>query len=150
MDRVDAGPNQLVPARLVIDSRRGAGVPWSGAALVDGKPWAFSNAKTVWLPKGSHVIEHGQEQAAAAANPGASLLPPWLPPTVRVLDFNGELQAASTTGASLDFAYQSNARAIAVLEKKPAKLEIDGVAVNPEMVGPALLLPKGQHLVSLE
>ena len=119
--------------KLTVQSRSDVGVPWSGAALVDGKPWPFTNTKTVWLPKGTHSVE-----PVAAA------------PAMRVLDFNGELKSASVNGTGVNFAYQSSARALAILEKNPSKLEIDGMAVTPEMVGPALLLPKGQHLVSLE
>jgi hypothetical protein len=71
-------------------------------------------------------------------------------PAFRILDFNGELRSAAAKGASADFSYQSSARALAVLERKPSRLEIDGVAVNPEMQGLTLLLPKGQHLVSMQ
>ena len=69
----------------------------------------------------------------------------WIVPT-----FNGDLRTAAAKGANIDFSYQSSARALAVLERKPSRLEIDGIAVNPQMQGPTLLLPKGQHLVTLQ
>ncbi len=132
VDRVEQADGQLK-----IQSRRGAGVPWTGTALVDGRLWPFTNANTVWLTKGSHTI-----------------LPTSLVPPFRVLDFNGELKSANTWSNSnkngIEFAYQSNARAFAVLDKIPTHVEIDGMEIAPEFAGPALVLPKGQHLISLQ
>ncbi len=122
----------LVNGKLAIESRHGAGVSWKGPALVDGKPWPFAGDATVWLPPGAHVIEPARER-----------------PRVRVLDFNGDLKMAAATPAGIEFAYQSGARAMAVLELPPAKLEIDGVEQTPQMSGTVLLLPRGQHLVRL-
>ena len=123
--------------KLTIESRRGAGAPWNastqGPAQVDGKPWPFSSDSTVWLPKGVHEIERTMQA-----------------PPLRVPDFNGELRSAKATATGAEFSYQSSARAMAVLEKKPTKLEIDGVAAAPEMIGDTLLLPKGQHIVLIE
>ena len=120
--------------KWTVESRRGAGVPWSqGPAQVDGRLWPFASDSVVWLPKGSHSIERA-EQAAP----------------LRVIDFNGELRSAKATAAGTEFSYQSGARAMAILEKAPSKLEIDGQAAAPLMVGNTLLLPKGQHLISIE
>ena len=38
---------------------------------------------------------------------------------------------------------------MALLEHAPSKLEIDGIERTPEMAGRVLLLPRGQHFVSL-
>ena len=77
----------------MIDSKRGAGVPWSaqteGPAQVDGKNWPFANDATVWLPKGSHAIERATQ-----------------PPPLRILDFNGELRSAHATAAGAEFSYR--------------------------------------------
>jgi hypothetical protein len=56
---------------------------------------------------------------------------------------------AAVTPQGIEFAYQSTARAMALLEHAPAKLEIDGVEHIPDMDGNVLLLPRGQHLVRL-
>ena len=56
---------------------------------------------------------------------------------------------AGITPDGIEFAYQSSARAMALLERAPARLEIDGVQHAPDMAGNVLLLPRGQHLVSL-
>ena len=64
---------------------------------------------------------------------------------------NGELKSARTVDAeTIEFAYQSQARAIAVLDGPPAKLQIDGEDAAPQMAGPkTLLLPRGQHFVTV-
>jgi hypothetical protein len=118
--------------KLVVDSRRGVGVPWRGPALVDGRLWPVADDTTVWLPRGLHSIE-----------PSAK------PPALRLLDLNGDLKSASATANGLEFAYQSSARAIARLDRLPRNVEIDGVEASPPFIGNVLLLPRGQHLVVL-
>jgi hypothetical protein len=122
----------VVGGKLVIESRRGAGVPWRGPALVDGKPWPVLNEKTLWLPRGPHSIEPSPKATA-----------------LKILDFNGELKSAKVTADGVEFAYQSSARAMATLERPPRKLEIDGAEAKPELSGNVLILPRGQHLVML-
>ncbi len=50
---------EQVNGKLVVESRRGVGVPLKGLgpALVDGKPWPIASDDTVWLMPGPHVIE---------------------------------------------------------------------------------------------
>lgn len=125
---------EQVNGKLVVESRRGVGVPLKGLgpALVDGKPWPIASDDTLWLMPGPHVIE-----------PASQALP------LRVLDFNGDLKMASVTPQGIEFAYQSAARAMALVEHVPSKLQIDGIQRTPEMAGSVLLLPRGQHFVSL-
>jgi hypothetical protein len=123
---------EIVGGKLAVESRRGIAIPWQGQAFVDGKPWPVLNAKTLWLPRGAHSVE-------SSAKPIA----------FKILDFNGELKSAKVTPDGVEFAYQSSARALATLEHAPRKLEIDGAQVNPEMSGNVLMLPRGQHLVTL-
>jgi hypothetical protein len=139
---------------LLVESSHGAGVPWKGPALVDGKPWPATDGGRVWLPAGAHRIE------PAAAEP-----------PVRILDFNGEMKEASVVGPNaLEIAYMSYSRAMAVLDREPVGVEVDGVvsgrdhrslwsawqttkddrlphrSAQPVTV---LRLPRGQHLVTL-
>jgi hypothetical protein len=100
---------------------------------VDGKLWPMTDGAAVWLPPGAHSIE-----AAARA------------PAMRVLDFNGDLKSAGAANGGLEFIYQSSARAIAILDRTPKSLAIDGVPSVPQMLNHVLLLPKGQHLIQLE
>jgi hypothetical protein len=123
---------ERVNGKLVVESLRGVGVPWKGPAIVDGKPWPFAGDGAVWLTPGAHTVEP------------ASQLPP-----MRLLDFNGDLKTAGVTAAGIEFAYKSAARAMALLERAPGRLEIDGIEQRPEMSGNVLLLPRGQHLINL-
>lgn len=71
------------------------------------------------------------------------------PTALRILDFNGDLKSAKVVPDGVEFAYQSSARAMATLEHVPNKVEIDGVEVKPEFAGNVLILPRGQHLVTI-
>ena len=120
---------------LVVESKQNIGVAWDGPALVNGKPWPVRDDSTVWLPPGAHAIKPANRDV------------PW-----RVLDFNGTLRSASETPAGVEFAYESSSRAIAVLNFRPARVELDGVEAKADaMVSGGrfvLMLPRGQHLVS--
>jgi hypothetical protein len=88
----------------------------------------------VWIPPGAHSVE------AATPEPGP-----------RLLRLNGELRAARRVSATtIEFSYQSAARAIAVLDRTPVKLQIDGTDAGMSKAGPAtLVLPRGQHVVTV-
>ena len=118
--------------KLVVQTRSTTGVRWTGAALVDGRLWPAANDDLLWLPPGSHSI-----QPAAKS------------PPLRLLDFNGELLSASASGDSIVFGYRSSAQALAVLERAPKRVEIDGEEVNNGINGNVLKLPRGQHLVTV-
>ncbi len=123
--------------KLRIDSPQSVGVAWTGEALVDGKPWAVGDGSTVWLPPGAHTVEPGAETTAP-----------------RVLDFNGGLESAERAGKSgIDLSYESSSRAFAVVDRKPARLEIDGADAPLTFLGSgksfSVPLPSGQHLVTI-
>jgi hypothetical protein len=119
--------------KLIVHSRAGAGIRWdSGPALVDGKLWPAANDEVVWVPSGVHSIQRGEKA-----------------PSTRLLDFNGDLISASASSDSIEFAYRSNSRALAILEHPPQHLEIDGTERSPVLTGNVLILPRGQHLVSV-
>jgi hypothetical protein len=126
---------EYVGPNLVLESAAGVGAPWKGPAAVDGQPWPVTDGETVWLPAGSHAI---------------SAAPPRKGPNV--VRLNADLKSARTVGASgLEFSYQSGARAIAILDKAPRRVQIDGVSRVPALAGPrTLLLPAGQHIVRVE
>jgi len=121
-------------ARIIVDSRLGVGLPLKGPAMVDGLPWPVTDGETVWLPPGPHSIE-----------PGAGVTGPHL------IRLNGDLQSARNTGATtIEFSYQSTARAIAILDRTPRRLRLDGADGPILSAGPqTLLLPRGQHIVTI-
>ena len=128
-------------SRLVIESHNGVGVPWQGPALVNGHLWPVRSDTTLWLPAGPNVIE------PASPTPSAK------DAALRMMDFNGDLRSASASSDGLRFTYASSARALAILNARPRKLEIDGAPSNPKVdasgAGFVLALPKGQHVVQL-
>lgn len=130
VDRVDH-----VAGRLVVESKYGAGIPWSGPAKVNGRLWPVANPETLWLPPGPVAIE-----------PAAA------PPVMRVLDFNGDLKTASASGNSVEVSYNASHRAVAVLDRLPAATEVDGARVPLQWKGEkgrhVVLLPRGQHVVT--
>ena len=116
--------------KLTIESRRGTLVRWKGPATVDGKYWAAGDGTTIRLPPGRHTIEPASQ-----------------PPAVRLLDFNGDLKSIHALVDGVEFAYQSNSRALVRLDSSPRRIEIDGAETRPQMSGDILILPRGQHLV---
>jgi hypothetical protein len=127
-------------SRLVIDSHSFVGVPWQGPALVNGRPWPVHSATTLWLPPGPNVIE--------PAPSGSSK-----DPALWMVDFNGDLRSASVVNDGLRFTYGSGARALALLNARPRKMELDGAPSTPKLAasssGFVLTLPRGQHVVQL-
>jgi hypothetical protein len=120
--------------KTVVDSVGGVGIPWKGGARVDGELWSAQDAETLWLPSGPHAVE----PVAAPDGP-------------RLAYLNADLKAARVAGAnSLEFTYQAGARAIAILNRTPRKLQVDGVDEPLQLAGPmTVLLPRGQHVVTL-
>ncbi len=135
-----AGATQLEPVgdALAVKSAEGVGVAWKGPAKVDGKLWPVRDDGTVWLPAGAHAISAAEKDTP-----------------FRMAAFNGQLKSAAFSGGALEFSYASDARAIATLTARPARVEIDGEEISPEVLAGgdgktfALLLPRGQHLVAI-
>lgn len=123
-----AGKFEEGATKSEVDSPRGVGVTWTGAAKVDGALWPVNDGHTVWLPPGPHKIEPAPEQ-----------------PFLRLMDFNGFLESATSLPKGIEFRYQSSARALAVFDRQPAKLEVDGGAVAVSSA--TIQLPRGAHKV---
>lgn len=124
-------------AKTMVESASPVGIEWKGAALVDGRPWPVADDNVVWLPAGTHSVE--------AADAGAA------PLFGRVLRLNAELRSARVAaGGAASFAYTSQARAIAVLNRPARQIQVDGAEVAPGWAGPnTLLLPRGGHSVTI-
>lgn len=123
-----------VDRKTVVESARGVGVHWKVPALVDGQIWPAADDETLWLPGGAHSIE-----------PAPSRRGP------RLLYSNGELRSARIVdGKAIEFSCRSSARAIALVDLRPQKIQIDGTEAIVSMAGQAtVLLPRGQHLVNI-
>jgi hypothetical protein len=121
-------------AKVTVESSSTVGLPWKGAAMVDGHAWPAADGETVWLPAGTHSVEPAQAAISA-----------------RLIRLNGELIAARTkAGGEIEFSYKSTARAIAVLDRAPKLMSIDGAECKLSLAGPmTLLLPRGEHAVTI-
>jgi hypothetical protein len=119
--------------RISIDSPMGVEFNWTGeGALVDGKPWPTLSATALNLPAGSHVVEPAPKREA-----------------ISLLDLNAKLRSAFIEfGRRIVFEYSSESRAIAVFDRKPSRLLLDGVPCSA--TGSAVLLPRGDHRVTAD
>ncbi len=123
-------------SRLTIASRKSTGVLWNGPVKVNGKLWPITDGRILWLPPGESAIETSVEDAP-----------------MHVVDLNGSLRTASANAAGIQFSYQSGSRALAIVDRRPSIIEIDGAKTSPtiEPAGPNWLvhLPRGEHNVTM-
>ena len=125
---------ERVGGKTVVDSVAGVGVPWRGAAMVDDLVWPVADGETVWLPPGAHAIGPVRDDRG-----------------LRLVRLNAELRGARQVNAkSIEFSYVSGARAIAILDRRPLHVSIDGTEEQVVFAGPnTILLPRGQHIVTI-
>jgi len=120
--------------KLIVESPAGLGARWKGDAMVNGRLWPATDGETIWLPAGRHAIEPSKTQ-----------------PSLRLLDFSGDLQSASALEAGLEIGYRSDARVFALFDRQPVRIEVDGepipAAARKVEGGWQMTLPRGQHLV---
>lgn len=121
---------------ITVSGPRPFGVNWSGFARVDGTVWPIADAGTLWLPAGEHDVESAV-----------------LPPPGRILHLTADLLSASVDGNSVELSYRSSARAIALLDRRPSDITVDGEVVDADLVAAkhhwSLRLPRGQHEITL-
>jgi hypothetical protein len=121
--------------KVSADSPMDVEFTWSAAdALVDGKPWPMLNRGRVRLPAGAHVIEPGMARDG-----------------LKIADLNATLRRAGVEGKRVTFEYSSDSRAIVRFDRKPGRVEVDGVTLAASCLSGsdcALLLPRGDHRVS--
>jgi hypothetical protein len=120
---------------ITITSRDGVGIPWKAgvAPLVDGQPWPMFDEETLWIPAGRHTVSSGS---------GAS--------TSKISHCNGKIVSLASSGKSIDFTYESSGRTYCQIAAKLKELEIDGKTQAVPGDSPQhLILPRGQHLVTL-
>jgi len=122
---------------LHIDSPYGIGLPWTGPAQVDGQPWPVKDAATLWLPPGPHSVAPGDAD-----------------PPLLLLDLNADMASAQAASDVLTFRYSSSSRAIAIVNRKPKSVAIDGSSaeLKPQATtnGWMLSLPRGAHTISVQ
>ena len=111
-----------------------AGKLWAGT--VDGARWPFTDGMMLRLPAGKHTV------APSPADP-----------PLHVTDFNGEIQSAKVVDGGVEFTYTAPARSLAVVDRPPKRLEVDGVRAALTLIdagtSTVVSLPKGQHRIVL-
>jgi len=121
---------------ITVESQRGTGLLWNGPAKVNGKLWPVGDGRVVWLPAGRAVVEAASEEAP-----------------IRILDLNASLRSAEVTAGGVTFSYRSSSRALAVVDRRPSVIEIDGARVAPVVEASGanwvVHLPRGEHSVVL-
>jgi hypothetical protein len=70
-------------------------------------------------------------------------------PVLHLTDLNADLRSAAAIPNGMEFVYQSSARALALFDREPAKIEIDGEPLEGAIEGKLLKLPRGQHIVTV-
>ncbi|MDQ6663351.1 MAG: hypothetical protein M3Z23_03050 [Acidobacteriota bacterium] len=128
---------ETIGGKQVIDTPQGIGIPWTGPALVDGKPWPVQSETLLFLPAGTHTLEKG-------VKPGFT----------RLVDFNGLLKSAQAlSDRRIEISYQSSGRALAIFDRQPVRLDVDGAESPLESLSApgrfTVLLPRGQHLATI-
>ena len=125
---------EVMGGKVIVESPVGVGVSWTGSALVDGRRWPVAGDGVVWLPAGAHTVE-----------PGPAV------PALGVLQVTADLKSAGYgPGGRVEFAYTSQARVYARLDRRPGRVEIDGQPAAALLAGATtLILPRGQHLVTI-
>lgn len=125
---------ERIGAKVAVESSAAVGVPWKGAAVVDGGLWPAVDDSTVWLPPGSHTIEPAGDRVPA-----------------RLLHLNGELRSARVLAdGAIEFAYDAAARAVATFDREPLGSRVDGVSVPLQYAGPrTIFMPRGRHTVTI-
>jgi Tfp pilus assembly protein PilF len=124
--------------RIGVNSRYGVGVRWTGPALVDGAPWPYTDGSFVWVPAGQHEITRPGRASDDVVR-------------THLVDFNGEINTATATTRGLVLTYKAEARAIAILDRTPVTMRIDGVVTTMKTLqrpdATVVLLPAGSHKV---
>ena len=115
---------------FAVSSDRGGGVRWSGEALVGGALWPVAERGTVWLPAGSHLIEHSDQQCR-----------------FKLLSLTGDLVAAKYAGEAIHIKLQNDARSILRFNLPVARMLLDGKAFKLDAGATSVLVPKGGHTV---
>jgi hypothetical protein len=99
---------------------------------LDGNPWPCVNEGDVLVPAGSHLITVRNSQESHKP---------------RLIKLNGDIaEARYGKQAEIEFAYSSSGPAIAIFDRVPKALQLDGSAIS--QAGTAWIrLPRGSHKV---
>jgi hypothetical protein len=111
---------------------------------LEGREWPFWRAGFVQIPPGRHVVTSYRPWFRLL---DLSALRP------QVLQLSADLSAASATSGRLQFEYESDGPAIAVLDRRPEEASIDNSAEAQITTAldrrAVIMLPRGRHRVDV-
>lgn len=113
---------------------------------LDGRAWPAFEAGSVLVPPGRHLLTFSR--------PLLSLLE-FHQLDLRLRSITGELRSAQATSRGMVFNYQSQGRCVAVFNKQPYSIRVDGrqwpaaPLYSPPQDEWSLILPGGQHSVAI-
>ncbi len=119
---------------VIVDSETGVGLPCAGTPILDGKPWPVYDKGLAWIPSGVHTLEPGENRGF---------------PAVRYV--NADLKSARVIDTeTVELTYQSSSRGIAIFERSPIQLKVNGRTSPLTLAGPhTLFLPSGANTVQI-
>jgi hypothetical protein len=116
----------------------------TGNYRLNGQVWPFNDAGQILVPPGRHVFIKEQPRFRLVDLSNLRL---------RLGTFSAELLTGSTTQRGLHIEYATPTRAIALLNKRPYRVFVDGQEFEPETTYSqgdwSLLLPSGSHQVEI-
>ena len=117
--------------------------PWQ-RFLVDGKVWPGWGDNEILLPAGSHEISASESRFRLVDR---SIL------DIRLMRFTGNLDSLIPTHRGLEFGYDSDLRTIALFNRRPFEVRVDGTRIEETPAFTSGLwsvrLPRGQHRVEV-
>ncbi len=124
----------ILSGALNVDSPRATRITWTGPVELNGHPWPMQDATSVMVPAGKFRLTTG-----VLASP------------LHITDFNGRVQTVHPSGESVEVAYRSGTRAIALVDAPVRLVEVDGAVFWKAGSGESpsyFLLPAGQHVAT--
>jgi len=111
---------------------------------LDGRPWPVFEAGTVLVPRGTHLLSFSRPFSSLLAFEQLDL---------RLRSLSGELLSADATSRGMIFEYLSPGRCLAVFNKQPHRVRVDGQEWTAAALYArgewAVPLPSGRHLVEV-
>ena len=111
---------------------------------VNGKIWPGWGENAIFMPAGTHQISPVERRFQLMDKSALD---------IRLLRFSGDMNSLTPTQQGFEFTYDSTLRTIALLNREPHEIQIDGRKTDVQSVGYAgnwiILFPIGKHRVEI-
>ena len=111
---------------------------------VDDRIWPGWGENEVYLPAGRHRITAVPERRSFSFFNTSAL-------DIRLMRFTGDLKSMAPNNRGLEFSYDSNLRALALFNRQPFEVKVDGQRLQdkPEVLFGGFRMPRGHHKVEV-